>query len=837
MADSTPGAAEGPDAALPVAAVLDRVAAALRPGGRAVLQAPPGAGKTTAVPLALLRAGQAGRILMLEPRRVAARAAAERLAERLGERPGATVGYRMRGESRPGRRIEVVTEGVLTRMLQADPELSGIGCVIFDEFHERALQADLGLALTLEAAAALRPDLSLLAMSATLDAGPVAALMQAPVITAEGRAWPVARRWLDTPAGPGAGTGPAFVAAAAELIARAAHETAADPGGDILAFLPGRGEIAAVAARLKGLGAEVVPLHGGLPFARQRAALAPGAGRRIVLATAIAETSLTIPGVRVVVDTGRARRARLDPASGMSRLVTERVTRAEAEQRTGRAGRVAPGVCYRMWAKGEEGALTAFPPPEIETADLAPLALDLAQWGAEDPARLPFLTPPPEGAYAAARALLADLGALAPGGGLTPRGREMAALPVHPRLARMLIAGGGRAAPLAALLEGRDPLTGGARAPADLSLRLAALADPRRARAEGLDRARLADLAAEARRLAARAPAPSAPELSPGALASLAYPDRIALRRPGGPARYLLSGGSGAALPDDDPLAGERLLVAADLDGDRREARIRRALRVTEAEIRALHGDRIRMVEVCEWSRRHRRVEARLQERLGALVLEDRVWPDPPDAVRVPALLDGVRDLGLDSLNWTAAARALQGRALWLAGQGHDLPAMDDAALAAALEDWLAPFLAGVRGIAEVQALDLLPPLAARLGPQGEALLAARAPTHFTAPTGTRVRIAYPPEGPEVALRLQELFGLDTHPTLGPGGPPLTLTLLSPAGRPVQVTRDLAGFWRSSYADVRRDMRGRYPRHPWPEDPLAAAPTARARPRKGRAPR
>nr|WP_216366823.1 ATP-dependent helicase HrpB [Halovulum dunhuangense] len=818
---------------MPIAPVLGAVVDALRGTGLCVLQAPPGAGKTTQVPLALLGPGLVeGRILMLEPRRVAARAAAERLAESLGQAPGQDVGYRMRGEARPGARIEVVTEGILTRMIQSDPELSGIGCVIFDEFHERSLQADLGLALCLEIRAALRPDLKLVAMSATLDAGPVAALMgDAPVVTSEGRGFEVEIRWRDRPLGPGLMTGPAFERAAAALV----EEALAATGGDVLVFLPGQREIGAVAGLLgTPAGVEVAPLHGGLPFAAQRRALAPAAeGRRkLVLATAIAETSLTIPGVRVVVDCGRARRVRLDPATGMSRLVTERVTRAEATQRAGRAGRVAEGVCYRLWTKGEEGALAAFPPAEIEVADLVPLALELAVWGAADPAALPFLTPPAPAAFALARELLAELGALDERGGLTARGRAMAALPVHPRLARMLLEGGREAADLAALIEARDPLRrGAAPLPADLGLRLEALRDPKRFAAERpwqADPARLAEIRTEAARLRRLVHAGPA-ALSPGALAALAYPDRIALRRDGEAPRYLMSGGSGAQLDAGDPFAAQRLLVATDLDGARRDARIRAALPLTEGALRALYAPQIVEERVCRWSRRHRQVEARIEERLFALVLSSRNWTDAPDDARIPAYLDGIRDLGLGCLGWTDAAQGLRARACWVGAEG--LPDLSDAALLETLEDWLAPWLMGLRSFAEVCALDLHGPLSARLGADGMAAIERMAPTHFTAPTGTRVRIDYSGEAPCAAVRLQELFGMDSHPLLGAARVPLQITLLSPAQRPVQTTSDLPGFWRSSYGDVRKDMRGRYPRHPWPDDPLTAEPTRRAKPR------
>jgi ATP-dependent helicase HrpB len=822
--------------ALPIEPVLPALWSALEARGLAVLQAPPGAGKTTRVPLYLMERGQAGRILMLEPRRVAARAAAERLAASLGEAPGGRVGWRIRGESVPGSRIEVVTEGVLTRMIQTDAELSGVGCLIFDEFHERALAADLGLALALEIRGALRPDLRILVMSATLDAGPVAALMgDAPMVTAEGRAWPVETEWLERPwARPG---GPRFEAAAAELTLEA---LGASEGG-ALVFLPGQGEIRRVEAALAGrlpLGVVVQPLHGGLSFERQRAALAPLAGgRKLVLATSIAETSLTIPDVRVVVDAGRARRARFDPGSGMSRLVTERASRAEAEQRRGRAGRVGPGWCFRLWTKGEEGAMPAFAPPEIASADLAGLALELAVWGAEA-GELAFLTPPPGPALAEARALLGELGALDDAGRVTAHGRRLSGLPLHPRLGHMLLAAAERgagevAAAIAALAQARDPLRGmGGRAPVDMALRIAALRDPGAVEAEhpvSVDRGAIAAIRPEAARLRRMARG-TGPGLSAGAVASLAWPDRIGKRRPGDAPRYLLAGGKGAVLPEADRLGTAPLIVAAELDGDPREALARLALPVTEGEIRALHADRLRRERVCEWSRRDRAVKARERLALGALAFEDRAWTGAPAEALTAAMLEGVRDLGIAMLPWTAPLRRLQSRVEWLRAQGEGLPDFSDPGLEGALEDWLAPWLVGVTRAEQLGGVDLRGALEARLGPARDRL-DRLAPGEITAPTGTRLPIDYAAGAPRVSVRLQEMFGLNVHPTLGPRRTPVVLELLSPAQRPVQTTSDLPGFWANSYADVRRDMRGRYPRHPWPEDPAAAEPTRRVKPR------
>ncbi len=803
---------------LPIDDALPALCEAMDRHGRAVLVAPPGAGKTTRVPLALLDRVP-GRIVMLEPRRLAARAAAERLAEGLSEPLGQRVGYRIRGESVPGRRIEVVTEGILTRMIQNDPSLEGVGCVIFDEFHERSLNADLGLALVWEARAALREDLRVLVMSATLDATPVAALMDdAPVVRSEGRAFGVETRWLARPLPPRHRP----VDEVARLV-RQAHEETRDTGGTILVFLPGEGEIRRVMSRLDHTGCELLPLYGALDARQQRMALgSPGAQRRIVLATAIAETSLTIPEVRVVVDSGLARRARFDPGSGMSRLVTERVSRAEADQRRGRAGRVAPGLCYRLWAQVEEGAMPAFAPPEIVVADLTGLALELAAWGAQ-PDELAFLTPPPEGALAEARALLEVLGALDGSGRVTAHGRALAQLPLHPRLAHMMMRAGRAAADLAALLSDRDPLRG---ATIDLSLRLDALRDPAQfAARHGLEanRPALHRIRDEARRLRRLVPETDARSpLTPGQMAALAYPDRIALRRKGDDPRFVMSGGKGAVVDSGDPLAGQRLLVAVDLDGDTREARVRLAAPITDAELREIHGDRVRRVEFCEWSRREGRVLARQQERLGTIVLSDRAWNDAPDEAIARAALDGLRQNGLP---WSRAAARLRARMRLLA---DELGPVDDDSLLAQ-DDWLLPWLGRARTLSDLRSLDLVEPLKARLGWRGQQRLDEQAPAHFVTPLGRKVPIDYDHETPSIELRLQELFGVTRHPLVA--GRPLRISLLSPGGKPVQVTTDLPGFWATSYEDVRKDMRGRYPRHPWPEDPTQAAPTTRAKPR------
>lgn len=812
---------------LPIQPVLPELMAALRDRRRAVLQAPPGAGKTTGVPPALLRSGLGdGRILMLEPRRLAARAAAERMAEGLGEPCGRTVGYRMRGAaSISGQtRIEVVTEGILTRMLQSHPDLPGVGAVIFDEFHERSLNADLGLALCLEVAGALRDDLLLLVMSATLDAAPVAALMRAPLITSQGRAHPVETCWLDRPLAAGADRLRALV----DLVVAGERESRAD-GGGILVFLPGEAEIRRAAAELgRQLPGDCVirPLYGAMPFDAQRSAIAPAtSGRKVVLATAIAETSLTIEDVTVVVDMGLARRARFDARSGMSRLVTERVTRAEATQRQGRAGRVARGRCYRLWSRGEHGALAEFPPAEIEAADLTGLALELALWGASA-GDLRFLSEPPAPALAEARALLKLLGALDPNGRITDHGRDLAAVPLHPRLGHMLRTAGSGSATLAALMAERDPLRG---APVDIALRIEAISDRRgfeRRRPHAASAPVIQRIRAEAARLRRHA-GDAGRDLSPAAMAAMAYPDRIGQRRPGKAARYVLSGGKGAVLPEDDGLASAPYLVATDLDGDPREARIRMAGQIAEHEIRDLFADQISWHRLCEWSRRDGRVNARLQERFGRLVLQDRTWSDAPEADIARAMLDGVRELGL---HLDGAAGRLARRVELVRAAGHDLPDFSESGLLDRLEQWLLPLLADIRTADAWRRFDLLPALRSALSYAQMQLVDREAPGHFTTPLGRRIAIDYDGETPAISVRLQEMFGVTRHPASA--GTPIRITLLSPAQRPVQVTRDLPGFWAGSYADVRKDMRARYPKHPWPEDPTGADPTLRAKPRR-----
>ena len=815
---------------LPIRDALPALLAALMRGPNAVLQAPPGAGKTTGVPLALL--GQAwlgtAKIVMLEPRRLAARAAARRMAELLGEPVGETVGYRVRLETRVSRRtrIEVVTDGVFTRMIQDAPDLDGIGAVLFDEFHERRLETDLGLALSLDAQSGLRPELRLIAMSATLDAGPVAALMgDAPVITSEGRAFPVEICHLAAPA-------PHRLA---EAVADAVDQAMEHPGG-LLVFLPGGGEIRRVqrllAARRLGPDIDLLPLYGDLDPGAQDKALSPSppGRRKIVLATSIAETSLTIDGVRQVIDAGLARGQRYDPRTGMMRLETGKVSQAGAAQRAGRAGRVEPGIAWRLWPEAQHKALAPRAEPEIAIADLAPLALELAQWGLADTGALRLLDPPNPAAFATARRLLADLGAFDADGRMTGHGRRMAALGLAPRLAHMVLTAadqgnGVLAAAIAAALGERD-IVG---RDADLRSRLELIERP-----AGNDAARRAREIA--RRLARQIDLPWGPvdPAGAGAVLALAYPDRIAKRR-AETGRFRLSGGQGAYLPEQDPLAGADFLAIADLDGQAPDARIWLAAPLTQAELELTLGDRIRTDDEVVFEPATRSVQARRRRRLGALVLGDAPLAKPKPEAVTAALIDGIRQTGLSVLPWTAAAETLRQRvgfAARLDGPAGRWPALDDASLAGTLADWLAPALDGKRSLADLATVDLLSLLRNRLEWNQQQALDRLAPTHVTVPSGSQIAIDYQADDtPILAVKLQEMFGLAETPAIAGGRVRLKLHLLSPARRPIQVTSDLGGFWAGSYKAVRADLRGRYPRHPWPENPLEALPTARVKPR------
>ncbi len=819
---------------LPIDAVLPDLLAALRGHPSVVLQAPPGAGKTTRVPLALLDepwlAGR--RIVMLEPRRLAARAAARFMSAQLGEPVGRTVGYRMRMDTKvgPDTRIEVVTEGVLTRLLQDDPALSDYGCVIFDEFHERSLNADLGLALALESQQALRDDLRLLVMSATLDGEPIARLLGgAPLISSEGRSFPVEMRYSP----------PGRVPWEAHLV-QVTRQALAQERGSILVFLPGGGEIRRIARQLEPLlpaDAFLAPLYGELTQGDQDAAIAPAppGRRKVVLATSIAETSLTIEGVRVVIDAGLQRRPQFDPVTGLTRLVTVRVSQAAAEQRKGRAGRLEPGVCYRLWSEEEHGRLAPFTAPEILEADLADLVLELARWGALSPDALAWLDAPPAPAWNQARELLRQLGALDAEGRITDHGRALHTLPLHPRLAHMLLTGqslgwGRMACELAALLSERDVLVGVRHC--DVQARIAAL------RGEGgapVDRGRLQRVREMARNLQERLKGPARPEQadSAGILLGAAYPERVAQRRAGKTPRFLLANGRGALLADDDPLRESAFIVAAELDGDPREARVFLAAGLGREAFERHFGARAETREAIGWDDAADAVLARRQRRYGALVLEDAPLAQVSQELIVAGLMEGVRRRGLAVLPWTDALRQWQGRVLLMRRvDGEDWPDVSDEALLARLPEWFAPYAQGFSRLAQLREFPLREALASLLSHEQRRLLESEVPSHWQVPSGSRIAIDYLAEGgPVLAVKLQEMFGARDTPRVARGRVPLTLHLLSPAQRPVQVTQDLAGFWRSGYFEVRKDLRGRYPRHPWPDDPLSAEPTRRAKPR------
>ena len=837
--------------------VLPELRRVLRECSSAVLMAPPGAGKSTVVPLVLLDEGWAAgkRILMLEPRRLAARAVALRMAETLGEAVGRTVGYRMRLDTRVSRdtRVEVVTEGVLTRMLQSDPALEGVAAVLFDEYHERSLQADLGLALTLDARESVAPELKILVMSATLEGAAVSRLLgDAPVVTAHGRAFPVTTRYAGKgmPPLPEMGAGRGTQESPEALTARIVRLALEEEQGDVLVFLPGAREIHRVRALLEGSATaassgagrpQLLPLYGELSSEEQDAALTPArpGSRRVVLATNIAETSLTIPGVRVVVDSGLVRRLRFDPATGMSRLETERISRASAEQRQGRAGRMEPGVCYRAWSEGAQRSLAPFSPAEIVEADLTPLALELAGWGVRDAAALKWLDPPPAAMLASARDLLERLGALDAGGRITPHGREMTRLGVHPRLAHMLLRARrtgslALAADLAALLSERDLLRGttGAR-DADIRGRIEALRGE--SESVGMDRAALhrarrsaRDLLRQVGAAADSNPSEAASGGSAGGLLALAFPDRIGRRRPGGEGRFTLANGRGAHFAEPQALSRQELIVAVDLDDRERDARIRLAAPVSREDIDEHMASRLVRADSVEWNAREQAVLARRVLRLDSLVLEESALPEVPREEALAAMLEGIRQLGIESLPWSREARNLQARLAFVRRLGGDFerwPDLADTALAGSVGDWLAPWLDGITRRDHLARIPLLDALLARLSWDQRRELDALAPTHLVVPSGSRIRIDYTDESaPAVSVRLQEVYGLGATPRIGGGRVPVIFKLLSPAQRPVQVTRDLASFWRGSYAEVRKDMRGRYPKHYWPENPLEADP-------------
>jgi len=841
------------DTPLPIDVVLDELARTLDHHNAAVLVAPPGAGKTTRVPLALLDAPwvRAKKIVVLEPRRIAARASAERMAHTLGERVGETVGYRVRFGSKVSRatRIEVVTEGIFSRQILDDPELNGVAAVLFDEFHERSLDADLGLALARDAQTGLREDLRILVMSATLDGARVAKLLgEAPVIASEGRAFAVETRYL------GRKADAPLERQMADAIALAVR---ADPGS-VLAFLPGAAEIRRtqnlLAERVHDASVEIVPLFGALDASVQDRAIAPApkGRRKVVLATSIAETSLTIEGVRIVVDSGLARVPRYEPDIGLTRLETVRASRAAVDQRRGRAGRTEPGVCYRLWDEPQTASFAAYTQPEILSADLSSLVLDLAQWGVSDPASLAFLDPPPLPALKEARGLLRELGALDADGRITAEGKSLRALALPPRLARMIVDSqslgtGHAAAEIAAILTERG--LGGDNV--DLDVRLDAF---RRDRSQRADSARAlarrwASQVAASERVAAPAiggepghrlrgdqtDLAGGGEPTTGVMLALAFPDRVARNRGNG--SFVLANGRGAALEQTSGLSRAPYVAVAELTGTAAQGRILLAAPITQAEIERHFADQIETADEISFDRGAMALRARRKKTLHAITLSEAPLALKPSAETARVLADGLISAGLDQLPWSKSSKQWRDRVTFLRAAEADAsqnpwPDLSDAALAAQREAWLVPLLYDRSSLKELSAGDLSDALMTLLPWELRARLEREAPTHFEAPTGTQLAIDYEAEqGPTIAVRLQELFGLNTHPSIAKGAIPLVLELLSPAHRPVQVTRDLPGFWRGSYAAVRSDLRGRYPRHPWPEDPASAVPTRRVKPR------
>ncbi|MEH2510978.1 ATP-dependent helicase HrpB [Nitrobacteraceae bacterium AZCC 1564] len=818
------------DSPLPIDTVLADLTSTLACSSTAVLVAPPGAGKTTRVPLALLEAewSNGKKIIVLEPRRIAARAAAERMAQTLGEKVGDTVGYRVRFGSKVSRktRIEVVTEGIFSRQILDDPELAGVAAVLFDEFHERSLDADLGLALARDAQQGLREDLRILVMSATLDGARIAKLLgDAPIVESEGRAFPVETRYV------GRKPDVSVERQVADVIATALRADA----GSVLAFLPGAAEIRrtqnTLSERLNDPSTEIVPLFGALDAGVQDRAIAPApkGQRKVVLATSIAETSLTIEGVRIVVDSGLARVPRYEPDIGLTRLETVRASRAAVDQRRGRAGRTEPGVCYRLWDEPQTASLEAYTRPEILSADLSSLVLDLAHWGTSDPGSLTFLDPPPVPALTEARALLRELDALDDDGRITSEGRSLRALALPPRLARMIVdsnrlSSGEEAALIAAVLTERG-LGGDS---VDLDARLDSF---RRDRSQRASSARqLAERWAE--QVADISPkGPEDETLSTGVMLALAFPDRVARNRGNG--SFLLANGRGASIDQTSALARAPYIAVAELTGTAANGRILLAAPITQQEIEAEFYAHIEVADEITFDRSALALRARRRRKLHAITLSEQPLAITPSSEAAKVFADGLVAVGLDRLPWSKSLKQWRDRVMFLrAASPDEWPDLSDKALAETREDWLVPALFGKTSLADVSAGDLSDALMGLLPWELRSRLDREAPTHFEAPTGTSLPIDYEAEqGPTIAVRLQELFGLNVHPSIAKGKIPLVLELLSPAHRPVQVTRDLPGFWRGSYVAVRSDLRGRYPRHPWPEDPATAMPTRRVKPR------
>ncbi|MBR1171573.1 ATP-dependent helicase HrpB [Bradyrhizobium liaoningense] len=817
------------DTPLPIDAVLDDLSRTLEGNNAAVLVAPPGAGKTTRVPLALLDApwAKGKKIIVLEPRRIAARASADRMAKSLGERAGETVGYRVRFGSKISRatRIEVVTEGIFTRQILDDPELSGVAAILFDEFHERSLDADMGLALARDAQTGLREDLRILVMSATLDGARVARLLgDAPVVESEGRAFPVETRYLGRKAD----------APIERQMADAIASALRADSGSVLAFLPGAAEIRRtqnfLSERVQDASVEIVPLFGALDAAVQDRAIAPApkGTRKVVLATSIAETSLTIEGVRIVVDSGLARVPRYEPDIGLTRLETVRASRAAVDQRRGRAGRTEAGVCYRLWDEPQTASLAPYTQPEILSADLSSLVLDLAQWGVSDPAALSFLDPPPQPAWKEAKSLLTELNALDGDGRITVEGKSLRALALPPRLARMIVdshrAGSGEAAAEIAAVITERGLGGDS---VDLEHRRDQFRrdrSPRAASARDLAR-RWASQVAAAEKVAQQE------DLSTGLMLAYAFPDRVARNRGNG--SFVLANGRGASVEQTSSLARAPYIAIGEMTGTAASGRILLAAQITEDEIERHFAEHIETTDEISFDRGAMALRARRKRALHAITLSEATLSVSPSEDTARIFADGLITAGLDRLPWSKAAKQWRDRVMFLRkAEGDSWPDLSDDGLIARRDDWLVPALYDKIALKDISAGDLSDALMALLPWQMRARLDREAPTHFEAPTGSVLAIDYEAEqGPTIAVRLQELFGLNTHPSIAAGKVPLVLELLSPAQRPVQVTRDLPGFWRGSYAAVRSDLRGRYPRHPWPDDPASAVPTRRAKPR------
>jgi ATP-dependent helicase HrpB len=846
---------------LPVEAVLGDLNLALANNACAVLQAPPGAGKTTFVPLSLRKAPwlDGRKIVMLEPRRLAARAAAMRMADLLDEAVGQTVGYRVRMDTRVSEatRIEVVTEGILTRMLQSDPALEGVGLVICDEFHERSLDGDLGLALCLDMQGVLNRELRLLVMSATMDTGPVAALLDnAPVISCSGRAYPVETRYV------GAHTPATSPSTTMDAVYKAVTAAAREETGSILVFLPGAPEIRQVAKQLAGaqfdsdrLGPEwiVAPLFGNLSRSAQDQAISPPpkGRRKIVLATPVAETSLTIEGIQVVVDSGLQRLPRFDVKSGLTRLVTVPVSQASADQRRGRAGRTGPGVCLRLWSQRMHHSLPPFHRPEILEADLARLTLELAVWGVDDPDKLCWLDPPPKGSYDSARQLLQALKALDGEGRITAHGRRIAALPAHPRLAHMMVAAketghGAAACDLAALLSERDVVrfdSGPQHSDmADMGMRFDLVQSARQkaplfSPGATIDHPALRSVIRVAaqlrRRLGCKGNDTGAPSI--GRLLAWAYPERIAQRRSNKRGRFLLTSGRGASLDPEQVLAAEAFIVAVELDGRQGDGRIFKAASYSTEDIHAQFSEDLQWEESIDWDPARQAVRAKRELKLGALRLQTESLSNPGSKEIQRALIQGIQQAGLGCLPWTKKLRRWQERVLFVhrhAQDGQPWPDVSEATLSSDLKKWLAPYLTGVTGLRDLARIDLKGALFSFLSYEQHQNLDKLAPTHLTVPSGSRIPIDYSGHAPVVAVRLQEMFGLEKTPAVLGGRQPLLIHLLSPASRPVQITGDLAGFWKTGYLEVKKELKGRYPKHYWPDDPLQAQATGRVRPKR-----